>query len=118
MAGINSFIKYYFTACMVLISCLAFSADKKAQPFALFSTDGTLISLSSETEKNDVLIVFFAGYCVPCRKEIPELVRLHEKYSSRFNLLFINIDKEGKPEAERILKELGVSKYTCLLDIY
>ena len=38
--------------------------------------------------------------------------------SMKFNLLFINIDKEGKPEAERILKELGVSKYTCLLDIY
>jgi len=97
---------------------MAFSADKKAPLFALFSIDGSLVSLSSEIEKNDVLIVFFAGYCIPCRKEIPELVKLHEKYSNSFNLLFINIDKEGKPEAERILGELGVTNYTCLLDMY
>jgi len=118
MAGINCFIKYNLIFFIILISSMAFSADKKAPLFALFSIDGSLVSLSSEIEKNDVLIVFFAGYCIPCRKEIPELVKLHEKYSNSFNLLFINIDKEGKPEAERILGELGVTNYTCLLDMY
>ena len=106
------------SASLILLSGITYSSDKDASLFALFSTDGNLVKLSSEINKNDVVIIFFAGYCVPCRNEIPQLVKLHEKYSNRFKILFVNIDKEGKPEAERILSELNINNYTCLLDIY
>lgn len=86
--------------------------------FALFSTNEILVSLSTEIKKGDVLVVFFASYCAPCKKEIPELIRLHEKYGKGFNILLVNIDQEGKPKAEQFLNEIGVSNHTTLLDIY
>ncbi len=113
-----SLIKYIFALCLLLFTVIAYSSDKTAPSFALFSTGGNLVKLSSEINKNEVLLVFFAGYCVPCRKEIPELVNLHNKFKERFNIVYVNIDKEGKPEAERVLGELGVKDYTCLLDMY
>ncbi len=114
----NIFIKLCVSVSLILYSFTAYSSDKEAPLFALFSTEGNLVKLSTETEKSDILIVFFAGYCAPCRKEIPELVKLHERYSGNITLLFINIDKEGKPEADRVLNELGIKNCTCLLDIY
>jgi len=113
-----SFIKFCLYVCLILFSSAVYSSDKTAPSFALFSTDGNLVKLSSEITKSDMLVIFFAGYCVPCRNEIPELVKLHEKFNNRFNILFVNIDKEGKPEAEHFLKELGIKNYQCLLDIY
>ncbi len=113
------YFKTCFSVCFfVLISVFANSSDKTAPSFALFSTEGNLIKLSSEINKNDTLLVFFASYCIPCRNEIPELIKLHSKYNNRFNILYINIDKEGKSEAEKMLGELGIINYTCLLDVY
>jgi len=114
----NPLIKYTFALCLLLFSVFAYSSDKTAPSFALFSTGGNLVKLSSEINKKEVLLVFFAGYCVPCRKEIPELVKLHNKFKENFNIVYVNIDKEGKPEAEKVLSELGITDYTCLLDMY
>lgn len=45
--------------------------------------------------KGKVLLVnFWATYCVPCRKEMPELVALAQKYKARgFELLTITADE-------------------------
>lgn len=111
-------IKLSISISLILLSSSVFSSDKPAPSFALYSTENNLVKLSSEITKNEVLIIFFASYCAPCRNEIPELVKLQEKYSSRFNIIFVNIDKEGKPQAEKVLNELNVKNYLCLLDIY
>ncbi len=116
--SINTIIRICVSIFLILFLSMGYPLNKTAPSFALFSTQGDLVKLSSETVKSEVLIVFFASYCVPCRNEIPELVKLQEKYSSRFNILFVSIDKEGKPEAEKVLSELDVKNYTCLLDIY
>jgi thiol-disulfide isomerase/thioredoxin len=114
----KNYIKYCLLYCIILCSSIVYSSDKTAPSFALFSTDGNLVKLNSEITKNDILLVFFAGYCIPCKNEIPDLVKLHKKYSDRFNIIYVNIDKEGKPAAEKVLGELGITDYTCLLDIY
>lgn len=116
--SINNKIRYCVSIFLVLFLSTVYPSTKTAPSFALFSTDGNLVKLSTEINKSEVLIIFFASYCLPCRNEIPELVKLHEKYSSRFNILFVSIDKEGKTEAEKVLSELDVKNYTCLLDLY
>jgi thiol-disulfide isomerase/thioredoxin len=118
MIGINTKFILFLSVFFILFFSTGYTSNKTAPSFALFSTDGNLIKLSTEINKSEVLIVFFASYCVPCRNEIPILVKLHEKYSSRFNILFVSIDKEGKTEAEKVLSELDVKNYTCLLDLY
>lgn len=57
-----------------------------------------------------VLYNFWATYCVPCRAEMPALIRLSEKLKPRgFELIFISADEpEQEHAAETLLKKNGV----------
>src|SRR5687768_4665301 len=50
---------------------------KQAPDFTLMTLDGTEVSLSQFGGK-PVLINFWASWCLPCREEMPELIRLYE----------------------------------------
>lgn len=47
-----------------------------------------------------LLINFFSVTCAPCRKEIPDIQRLHEKYGKAVNMILISIDR-GRSDALR-----------------
>jgi thiol-disulfide isomerase/thioredoxin len=107
----------------ILFFCLLFTplpgyCDNAAK-FALLNEKDNLITLSSLTQKNNLIVAFWASYCVPCRREIPQLVDLENKYGKEKNirLVLINIDKEGKEVGLPALKEINVSK-DCLFDMY
>ncbi len=56
-----------------------------------------------------VLIDFWAQWCEPCKKELPELQKIQNDYKSRnVVVLAINIDKE-KENAERLAHQLGLT---------
>ena len=72
---------------------LAAWINDRAPDFTLTDIDGDSISLKDVTGKV-VYINFWATWCHPCRKELPELNRLAKKYeNSDFIILAINIDK-------------------------
>ncbi len=89
-----------------------------APSFALYNMKGQLISLRNEIKDKNVIIAFFASYCVPCRTEVPALVNIAERNQSTCKLLLVNIDKEGSSKAEEFLSGVNVSGQECLLDIY
>lgn len=39
-----------------------------------------------------LLINFWATWCVPCREEFPDLVKLHGEYSDKIDLIVISLD--------------------------
>jgi thiol-disulfide isomerase/thioredoxin len=49
--------------------------------------------------KKLVVMSFFATYCEPCKKEMPELARLYEAYKDQgLGVMLVSIDKPEKPE--------------------
>jgi len=59
--------------------------------------DGNMITFSSVTGENYVLLDFWAGWCAPCRKENPNLVRLYNEYNTKgFDIFGVSLDRNRK----------------------
>lgn len=56
-------------------------------------------------EPKIVILNFWATYCAPCQKEIPELIRFQEKYKDKVKLICISMDKEGKSLVKPFVQE-------------
>ena len=65
--------------------------------------------------KYNCIISFWATYCKPCKKEIPELEKLIENYSVNTRLILVSIDKEGQDIVAPHVAQAGY-KNTVLLD--
>ena len=64
----------------------------KAPMFALPSSDGTIVSLSSFKGKY-VLLDFWASWCAPCRGENPHVVAAYQKFKDKgFTVLGVSLD--------------------------
>jgi thiol-disulfide isomerase/thioredoxin len=70
-----------------------------------------LKSLLKKKQGKVVLINLWATWCVPCREEFPDLIKLHGKYRSRgLELILISVDDtEQREPVEAFLKENGVT---------
>ena len=78
-----------------------------APDFTLPDVDGNPVTLSGLRGKY-VLIDFWASWCNPCRKEIPNLKKLYAQYSEKgFEIVSISIDQK-KADWEKALKEEGL----------
>ena len=66
----------------------------KSAPVFSQITDGKKVGLEDLRGKY-VLLDFWASWCVPCRKEHPNFVKLYEKYKSRnFEIISVSIDED------------------------
>lgn len=84
-----------------------------APDFTLQDLNGQSVSLSSFRGK-PVLLNFWATWCPPCRKEMPELQEFHRRYGDQVVLVGVNWG-EGTSTVKRFLDQLGVS-YPNLID--
>lgn len=73
---------------------LANPSDKKKAPnFALKTLEGKTVKLSDYKGKI-VLIDFWATWCPPCKKGIPDLIELQKSYSKDLVVVGISLDQE------------------------
>ena len=96
------------------LAVAALSPGAAAPDFTLRTLDGPNLRLQ-EQRGRVVLVNFWATWCGPCRKEIPHLNKLAEKYrASGFVLLGINVDDDVHNAAD-VAAKLGI-KFPVLLD--
>lgn len=72
-------------------------AGKKAPAFKLPTPQGKMVSLSDYKGKF-VVIDFWASWCPDCRKENPDLVKIHSKYAPK-GVAFIGVSFDTDREA-------------------
>jgi peroxiredoxin len=85
-----------------------------APDFTLRQIDGPNLRLG-EQRGRVVMVNFWATWCGPCRVELPQLARLHEKYAAAgFLMLGVNID-DDPAQARSLAARLGL-KFPVLLD--
>ena len=70
------------------------SGSQLAPEISLNNPDGKEIKLSS-LRGQYVLIDFWASWCAPCRKELPNVVKLYNQYKSKgFTVYSVSLDKD------------------------
>ncbi len=82
------------------------SVGQPVKQFTVKDKDGNEISLSTLLEgKKYLLIDFWASWCGPCRREIPNLKNLYKLYADKgLEIVSISIDKKAE-DWEKALKE-------------
>lgn len=98
---------------------LSFAANKInvgeiAPDFALESITGGRVSLKN-FEGNIVFLNFFATWCGPCRREVPDLVKVYSLYKNK-NVKFISVNlQEDKQKVSKFREEHKIN-WNILLD--
>lgn len=83
------FILFIF---LIYTSCSTSNHPKVYDSFAEFES-------LLETSTNEIHVVnFWATWCTQCRKEIPEMVKLSEKYkkNKKIKILYVNLDESDR----------------------
>ena len=116
----NRFITISTFLIIIALMYTAYPAQK-APGFALLNNRGEYIYKSKLS--GNLIISFWASYCIPCKKEMPILIEIEKKYGKTKNLqlVFINIDDNtngsARDKADKMLKDLGID-HEYLLDSF
>jgi peroxiredoxin len=96
---------------LLLLSSVALAGvgkGQKAPDFSLPTLSGAKMSLSSLRGKV-VIIDFWAQWCEPCKKELPQLEKLAKEFAGKdVVILAVNLDK-SKDNAQRLAQQLGLT---------
>ena len=76
--------------------------------------NGTLANLWLLASNNRTVVSFYASWCSPCQKELPELV---DKTRSKNNLIVIISAQEDPEETRRQLDNLGLHDTRFFMDV-
>lgn len=86
-----------------------------APSFNLEAVDGHIVKMS-DLKGQFVVLNFWATWCVPCIKEMPELQKAHQSLNQKVKIIGINL-AESKEKVDEYVQDKGIS-FTVLLDGY
>jgi len=108
-----------------LISNLSYSDDKnqlllhkeqkKINALELYDIYDNKFTFSRKTDKI-TMINFWATWCAPCIKEIPELIQLKKHFNNQIEVLFISVDQNAPKVVPKFLERNNLSKLVIYND--
>lgn len=115
---------FILSSILLVIGCAAFCFRETKEPtlglapeINLVSPEGKEFKLSKLRGKM-VLIDFWASWCGPCRKEMPNVVEAYQKYCKKkfktgkgFTVFSVSLDREPSDWKQAIKSENMVWKY-------
>ena len=89
--------------------------NRKFPPnFTLKDLEGNKISLADYRGKKAVVIDFWASWCPNCRRDMPVMQRLYEKYGDQVEVIAVNL-QESSRTVEKFVNSEGFT-FLILLD--
>ena len=94
--------RLYLILCAILLA--ACQQEKSLENFSISAYKGQWL-----------VINYWAEWCAPCIKEIPELNELDERYSEQLTVLAVNFDGVKGEQLQRLGNKMGI-KFKQLAD--
>ena len=88
---------------------------KKVETFSIKDINDYEKIISS-SEKKILLLNFWATWCAPCIKEIPELLELKKKFNNDVEIYFLSVDSNVKKTVPKFLKKNKLENLKVLND--
>lgn len=83
-----------------------------AADFTLLDTEGNEVSLSDYKGKK-IFLNFWATWCNPCKKEMPEMEKIHQKYD---DVIILAVNLDTKKDIKGFMNEHELT-FPALLDV-
>lgn len=98
----------------LMISLVSFSNSAKAPDFNLKDQYGVIHSL--ENYKGKVIFLnFWATWCPPCKKEMPDIENIYKEYGeNKKDVVILGVNSEKENEVKKFLKDKGYTFPTVI----
>ena len=120
-------MKYFIFIISLVISNLSYSYEnnqlllhnpaKKINFFDLETLDGKKVEVADKLiKKKLVLVNFWATWCPPCIKEIPDLLKLKKKFEKDIEIIFVSVDANPIKVIPKFLKKNELEDFQTYID--
>ena len=91
------------------------NSPKKIEALNLKKLDGTSVNIK-DISNNYLIINFWATWCPPCIKEIPDLLEIQEKFKEKVKLVFISVDSSPGKVIPNFIKKNKFKNFDVYTD--
>ena len=120
-------MKYFIFIIFLVISNLSYSYEnnqlllhnpaKKINFFDLETLDSKKVKIADKLKKKKLILVnFWATWCPPCIKEIPDLLNLKKKFESDIEIIFVSVDANPTKVIPKFLKKNELENFQTYID--
>ena len=120
-------MKYLIFIISLVISNLSYSYEnnqlllhnpaKKINFFDLETLDGKKVEVADKFIKKKLILVnFWATWCPPCIKEIPDLLNLKKRFERDIEIIFVSVDANPAKVVPKFLKNNELENFQTYID--
>ncbi len=91
------------------------AAPEKARDFELKDINGMNFRLSDYSGKV-IVLNFFATWCPPCRREMPDFNRIQKEYPGDVKIIGVNVGRESAQKIKEFARSNNNLEFTIAMD--